>query len=246
MQKNILIIGATSAIACATARLYAACHHQFFLVGRNEEKIKLTKQDLLIRGAKKVESYCCDLTKMENHEKILHHAELSLGTLDIVIIAHGVLPDQQQCEKNIDFMVQSFEVNQISTLCLLTLISERLKTQGHGTVAVLSSVAGERGRKINYVYGAAKSAVSIFLQGLRNRFHGTGIHFLTIHPGFICTPMTENFKKGRLWKQPDEIAPDIVKAIAKKKDLLYTPWFWRYIMLIIKMIPEKFFKKMSI
>lgn len=246
MEKRVLIIGATSAIAQAVARLYANDHCQLFLVGRNEEKIKLIKQDLVVRGAKKVGDYCCDLTNLSEHEQILQHALLALGQIDIVLIAHGLLPDQQQCEKQVDMMLKALEVNQISTLCLLMLISQHLEKQNHGTVAVLSSVAGERGRKCHYVYGAAKSAVTTFLQGLRNRFHGTGVQFVTILPGFIDTPMTDAFKKGWLWKKPDEIAPSIVKAIAKKKDIVYTPWYWRYIMLVIKSIPERFSKRMSI
>jgi decaprenylphospho-beta-D-erythro-pentofuranosid-2-ulose 2-reductase len=121
-----------------------------------------------------------------------------------------------------------------------------MKQNETGTIAVISSVAGDRGRKSNYVYGSAKGGLTIFLQGLRNALSGSGVHVLTIKPGFVDTPMTNDFTKGLLWAKPEKVAKDIKRAIDKKKNIIYTPWFWRWIMLIIRLIPESVFKKMNL
>jgi decaprenylphospho-beta-D-erythro-pentofuranosid-2-ulose 2-reductase len=126
------------------------------------------------------------------------------------------------------------------------LLAKQLEQQGHGCIAVISSVAGDRGRQSNYVYGTAKGALSIFLQGLRNRLGKTGVQVLTIKPGFVDSPMTKDFDKGLLWVKPAMIAQGILRAIEKKKEVVYLPFFWRYIMLIIKMIPEKIFKRLTL
>ena len=143
-------------------------------------------------------------------------------------------------------MQDEINLNYLSVVSVLTGFSQVMVQQAAGTIAVISSVAGDRGRKSNYVYGSAKSGLSIFLQGLRNSLADKGVNVLTIKPGFVDTPMTTEFKKGLLWVKPDKIARDIVKAINRKKDIIYTPWFWRWIMLIIKLIPEKIFKKMNL
>jgi decaprenylphospho-beta-D-erythro-pentofuranosid-2-ulose 2-reductase len=155
------------------------------------------------------------------------------------LIAHGTLPDQGACQASFDTARREFEVNALSVLSLLTLAANRFEQQRSGTIAVISSVAGERGRQSNYLYGAAKGAVSLFLQGLRNRLSKSGVQVVTILPGFVDTPMTADFPKGPLWAQPDAVARDIVRAIEGGRDVLYTPWFWRWIMLIIRTIPER-------
>jgi len=129
---------------------------------------------------------------------------------------------------------------------LLTLLANRFEAQRHGTLAVIGSVAGDRGRQSNYVYGTAKGALAIFLQGLRNRLHPAGVRVLTVKPGFVDTPMTASFKKGPLWAAPEAVAAAIVAAVERGRDVIYTPWFWWGIMTLIKLVPERVFKKLKL
>lgn len=246
MQKNILIIGATSAIAKATLRIYAEQNHNLYLVARNEEQLKTIAEDAKIRGANQVEFMACDLAELNTHEALMEKVYTSYPTLDIVLIAHGTLPNQQACQENVETALQEININALSTISLLTLLANRFETQKSGSIAVISSVAGDRGRQSNYVYGAAKGMVSTFLQGLRNRLNDSNVQVLDIKPGFVDTPMTAEFKKGALWAQPEQVAQNIIKAINSGRNTLYTPWFWWGIMFIIRNIPEFIFKKLKL
>ncbi|MDG6778564.1 SDR family oxidoreductase [Thiomicrorhabdus sp. zzn3] len=245
MQK-ILIIGATSSIAEATLRLYAHQGAELYLLGRDEEKLETLANDAKIRGAAEAHWAKLDVNDIDQHASVLQTAFSSVGTFDVVLIAHGTLPDQQACQESIHTTLRELNTNAISTVSLLTWLANQMEIQGYGTLAVITSVAGDRGRQSNYVYGAAKGMVSIFLQGLRNRLASKDIQVLDIKPGFVDTPMTAGFKKGPLWAKPQTIAQSIVKAIDKQRDTLYTPFFWRWIMLIIRNIPEFIFKKMKL
>lgn len=245
-MKNILVIGATSAIAEQTIRLYAKQNTNLHLLGRSEDKLQTIAKDAQIRGAESASYQVLDVNDFEQHAKVLESAFAKLGTVDLVLIAHGSLPDQQACEKNVSTTLRELNTNAISGISMLTLIANQLEMQGCGTIAVITSVAGDRGRQSNYVYGAAKGMLSIFLQGLRNRLYSKGVHVLDIKPGFVDTPMTAEFKKGALWAKPQTIAQHIVKAVERRKNTLYTPWFWCIIMLIIRNIPEFVFKKLKL
>jgi decaprenylphospho-beta-D-erythro-pentofuranosid-2-ulose 2-reductase len=245
MQK-ILIVGATSAIAEATARLWAARGDALFLVGRNATRLEIIAADLSVRGAAAVGCFVMDATDTAQHAAMLDAATSALGGLDVALIAHGTLPDQKACEVSIALTLKEFDNNGLSVVALATLLGEKFEAQGHGSLAVIGSVAGDRGRQSNYVYGAAKGMVSLFLQGLRNRLSKKGVQVLTIKPGFVDTPMTASFKKGALWAQPDDIARGILRAIERRRDVVYLPGFWRLIMLIIRHIPERIFKRLSL
>lgn len=245
-MKKILIIGASSAIAQATARLYCKDNAEFYLVGRNQEKLEIVKNDLITLGAAKAEVDVTDPVKLEDNELIISRAVASMDTIDLALIAHGNLPNQKQCEQSAKKTIKALMINSVSVISLATLISTLFETQNKGVLVVLSSVAGDRGRVNNYVYGAAKSSVSTFLEGLSYRLNGTSISVITIKPGFVDTPMTEEFDKGLLWAQPETIAVGIKKAIEKRKSVVYLPWFWRWIMLVIKIIPRTIFKRLSI
>lgn len=245
MQK-VLIIGATSAIAQEVAILYANTGSQFCLIARNTEKLEQVAQDLRVHGATAVETFSSDLTDTTCHDEIMRVADKALGNIDITLIAHGTLPEQKDCENSVEQTIQELQVNFLSAVSLLTLLANYFEKQGSGCIAVISSVAGDRGRQSNYVYGAAKGGLSIFLQGLRNRLSKAGVGVLTIKPGFVITPMTAEFKKGVLWAQPKRVAEAIVSAIQKRKNVVYVPWFWRWIMLVIRSIPESIFKRMSL
>jgi short-subunit dehydrogenase len=245
-MKKILIIGASSAIAEAAARRWAAQGHALYLLGRNEERLGAMAADLKVRGAAVARHGVLDMNQFERHATAIDAAAAALDGLDTVLIAHGTLGDQKLCERDFAAALQELNTNAISVISLLTLLANRFEAQRQGTLAVIGSVAGDRGRQSNYVYGTAKGALAIFLQGLRNRLHPAGVQVLTIKPGFVDTPMTAAFKKGPLWATPDAVAAAIVAAVEKRRDVLYTPWFWLGIMTLIKLVPEAVFKKLKL
>lgn len=246
-MKNILIIGATSAIAEATAQRYAAKGNRFYLLARNEERLKGIASDLLVRGAASVETASFDANSTATHQSILEQAKNTLGDLDIVLIAHGTLGDQKKCEAETEIALQEIQTNALSTISLLTHLANMMEKQHHGTIAVISSVAGDRGRPSNYVYGTAKAAVTTFCEGLRARLHKSGVHVLTVKPGMVDTPMTEGISAPEiLMAKPEQIANDIINAIVKKMDMLYTPWYWRFVMMGIIHLPNKIYKRFNL
>lgn len=245
-MKKILIIGATSAIAEAVARLYADEGGRLFLLARSKEKLDTIATDLAIRGASSVGSATLDVNAIESHVAAIEHAWTELGGVDIVLVAHGTLPDQAACETSVETMLHEFATNGTSGLALLTIIAERMSAQRSGTIAVITSVAGDRGRQSNYVYGAAKAATSTFLSGLRQRLYKYGVAVVDIRPGFVDTPMTAHIKKGPLWATPDQVAAGILKAIERRTPVAYLPWFWTGIMWIIRQVPNVIFSKLSL
>lgn len=245
-MKRILILGATSAIARATARLFAARGDRLFLVARDDTKLEATAQDLRSRSAEGVDYTAADLSDDACHEALIEEAVQSLGGLDVVLIAYGTLPEQRALEGSFKATHEALQVNFLSVVSLLTLLANRLETQRSGTLAVISSVAGDRGRASNYVYGTAKGALSLFVQGLRNRLHDAGVHVLTIKPGFVDTPMTAEVKKNFLFAKPEGVATGIIKAIDKKREVVYLPFFWRWLMLVICALPEPLFKRLKL
>ena len=245
-MQRILIIGATSAIAEAVARRFAARGARLYLLARNLERLRDLASDLAIRGAATVDCAGLDVNAFDRHPAAIEDAARAMGGIDVALIAHGTLGDQAACEQSIELTLLELSTNAISVISLLTLLANRFETQGGGSIAVVSSVAGDRGRRSNYVYGAAKGAVTIFLQGLRNRLQGSGVHVLTIKPGFVDTPMTAAFEKGPLWSSPERIAQGIERALELKRDVVYLPAWWRLAMTAIKLIPERIFKKLSL
>lgn len=245
---KILMIGATSAIAAATARYYAI-HNKadFVLVARNATALSDLQADLIARGAGSVVTITQDFNQLDSSEEWLNAAFAALKSVDIVLMAHGILGDQKASEQDYKAMLDVMHINALSSMTLLTIIANLMEKQKKGTIAFISSVAGDRGRPSNYVYGASKAVVSTFLEGLRARMAKVGVHVLTIKPGFVDTPMTAAIKKGGpLWAQPEDIAAGIAVAIVKRKNVVYLPWFWRIIMGIIIHVPTFIFKKLSL
>jgi hypothetical protein len=245
-MRRILIFGATSAIAQATARRFASRGDAFYLIARDHARLEAVADDLRVRGAATVGTASLDALDYTEHAAALNKAIEQLGGLDIALLAHGSLPMQEQAQQSAEATLKEFEINALSTISLLTTLGNHFERAGTGTIAVISSVAGDRGRQSNYIYGSAKGAVTIFLQGLRHRLSRKGVRVITIKPGFVDTPMTASFeKKGLLWATPEQVAKDIEKAIDRQRDVVYTPWFWRYILLIVRALPEWLFKKTS-
>jgi short-subunit dehydrogenase len=243
--KNILILGATSAIAQAIARKFASSGTRFFLVGRDMHKLDAVAADLKERFRCETRPYQLDLADNSRHKGVIETAREELGHIDLALIAHGVLPEQNAAQDDADAVLDSLNVNFNSAVSLLTHMSGGFEKQKSGTIAVISSVAGDRGRKMLYIYGAAKAGLSSFTDGLRGRMIEHGVHVLNIKPGVIATPMTKHLKKGLLTSTPEKVAVDVYKAVRRKQDILYTPGRWRAIMFIVRHIPERIFKKLT-
>lgn len=242
---NVLIIGSNSAIARATARLYAERHCKLFLIARDKSRLEQQRKDLELRGAAAVSCYDLDLLKHEEHGTAIAVARQTLGSIDIALISHGSLPDQEEAESDFDIARQALDINGLSVISLLTHLSTVLKEQGSGTLAVVTSVAGDRGRQTNFVYGAAKSMVSTYLQGLRGKLLGHGVHVVDIRPGLVDSPMTARFEKGALWSTPELVARKIVRSIDARRHTVYAPSYWRLIMAVVCSIPDVIFKRLK-
>jgi decaprenylphospho-beta-D-erythro-pentofuranosid-2-ulose 2-reductase len=242
---RVLALGATSAIAEATLRLLAEQHAAFFLVGRDSRKLAAVRDDLLTRGATAVTAFTADLDDTAAHPAMLAHAVTALGGMDLAFLAHGVLGDQTAAEKDYAVAEAILHTNFLSAVSLVGWLANYFESEHRGVIAVISSVAGDRGRKSNYVYGASKGGLNVFLDGVRNRIDRAGVHVLTIKPGFVATPMTAHLSRNALFAEPSQVAKHILRAIEKRRDVAYVPPFWGLIMLVVRNIPRRIFKKMN-
>lgn len=243
---KILILGATSAIAQETAKRFAADGADLVLVGRNAESLGRIADDLKVRGAHQVASIVADLAELPGHAALVQEAAEKFGGLDAVLIAHGTLGDQKASERDAEEMLRQMNTNALSFMSLLTILGNYFEERRAGCICVISSVAGERGRGSNYVYGSAKAAVSAFTSGLRNRLSKAGVAVVTVKPGFVDTPMTTGIKKGPLMADASKVGSRIYEAMLKGEDVVYVPWFWAPIMQVIRAVPERVFKKMKL
>lgn len=248
-MSRIAIFGATSAIAMACARRWTGMGHSLVLVGRDAARLESEAQDLEVRKApdQVISIIVADLADLSKHEKLIASVWSAMNGIDVILIAQGSLPAQADCEDSVELTMREINLNALSPISIATIVAKRFEAAGSGVIAVISSVAGDRGRQSNYVYGAAKGMLSIFLEGLRNRLSRKGVSVVTIKPGFVDTPMTAHISpKGKLWASPDQIASGIVNAIDGKKDVVYLPGFWWPIMFTIRHIPEGIFKRLSL
>ncbi|MBB1077548.1 SDR family oxidoreductase [Rhodoferax sp. 4810] len=247
MNQNVLIVGGTSGIAEAVARRFAKQGARLFLVARNSKKLQAISTDLVARGALEVNTFVMDANDSHLISHMADAAWKAYGTIDVALVAHGTLPDQQRTETDISYAIAEFRTNAESVIACLATLAQRMEPQGKGVLAVIGSVAGDRGRGSNYLYGAAKAALDTYASGLRARLFKSRVHVLIIKPGFVATAMTAALNlPASLTAIPDSVARDIQKAIAKQKDVLYTPWFWRWIMLAIRWMPTAIFKRLKL
>ena len=243
-MSYVLIIGAKSDIAKATAREYAKNRYDLYLAARNVEELTDFAKDVMTRTQRNVQLVELDILDFESHQAFYDNLkEKPIG----VISAVGYLGNQQKAQTDFNEAKRIIDTNYTGVVSLFNIIANEFETRRSGFMVGISSVAGDRGRKSNYIYGSAKAALTTYLSGLRNRLYESQVQVLTVKPGFVATKMTEDMDlPKKLTAQPGEVAQDIFKAQQKGKDVLYTKWMWRWVMLIIRMIPEWKFKKMSI
>jgi len=247
VSPRVAVFGATSDIAVAYARRQAAGGARLILLGRDPAALQAAADDLRVRGAAAVVTHVADLADLDALDGAAAAAWSAFDGLDVVLIAYGTLPDQPGAERDTPAAVHSQTVNFMSPCALCGALANRFEAQRSGTIAVLTSVAGDRGRKSNYIYGAAKGGLQAYLSGLRHRLHAAGVQVLDIRPGFVATKMTAHLPQdGPLWSEPDRIAADISRAVERRRAVLYTPWFWRWIMLVIRCLPRAVFHRTSL
>lgn len=244
--RRILVLGATSGIAEACIHLWANRGDHLFLVARNGGRLAAVAADARTRGAGFVDTAVADLDRTEHHADLLAHCINSLGGLDIAYLALGVLGDQSKAERGFRDAAQIIHTNYTAPMSLLTWLANYCVQRRSGTLAVLSSVAGDRGRKSNYVYGSSKAGLTAFVGGLRNRIDREGVRVITIKPGPVKTSMTDGMKGQERFADVNKVAATIVKAIDRGQDIVYVPGQWRLIMSVIRAIPERVFKKLNL
>ena len=243
-MSYILIIGAKSDIAKATAREYAKHGYDLCLAARNSDELKEFADDVIVRTQRMVKLVELDILNYKSHQTFYDSLEEKpLG----VISAIGYLGEQEKAQIDFSEAKQIMDTNYTGVVSLFNIIANDFEHRRSGFMVGISSVAGDRGRKSNYIYGSAKAALTAYLSGLRNRLYDAQVHVMTVKPGFVATKMTEGMNlPEKLTAQPEEVAEDIYNAQQKGKNVLYTKWIWRWVMLIIRNIPEFQFKKMSI
>lgn len=240
---KVLIIGATSAVAQHFAQLRTQQGDQVYLIARNQDKLQQVSQSLgdLVLG-----SECFNFTETELAQNAIEKAQRTLGQIDVVLFAHGLLPNQAQTETELEAMLQTFSVNLVSVIALLNPLHRILQAQASAAkIAVITSVAGDRGRPRNFSYGAAKGALGLYLEGLRSKYINSGIELYNIKLGPTDTPMTVDHEKNGTFITAEKAAKLINKSLSRRNYTVYVPGFWRWIMLAVKLMPEWLFQRLK-
>lgn len=239
--RAIVVVGATSAVAQAAIRRWAAQGKTLALVGRDDAALQRVAADARVRGASAVTTHAGDLGDIAFIDSIS-----TTVAPNVALIAHGSLTDSARAEASSEYLDYELALNFVSAAQWMQRLALACERTGGGTVIAISSVAGDRGRGSNHAYGAAKAGLTAFCSGLRARMATRGVHVMTVKPGFIDSPMTAHVNpKGALWATPETIADGILKAIDRQRDVVYLPGFWALVMLVIKHIPERIFKKLK-
>lgn len=245
MSKYALILGSKSGIARAVAREFAKNGYHLYLAGRRAKaEIEPDVKDLEIRFQVQAKALEYDALDYESHAALYDSLD---PKPEVVICAVGYLADQEAAQKDPKLAFQMLEVNFQGSISMLEVAAADMEKRKSGVIAGISSVAGDRGRASNYYYGAAKAGYTAYLSGLRNRLYASGVHVVTVKPGFVKTKMTEGMATpGPITGKPEKVAKDIYKAVKKRKNVLYTLWMWKWIMRIITSIPEWIFKRLKL
>jgi len=243
-MSYVLIIGAKSDIAKEVARVYAKNGYNLYLAARESPALEDLKQDIEVRSGVEVRLKEFDITAYETHEKF--YTELEEKPLGAIVVS-GYMAEQKLAQKDWNETLNTINVNYTGAVSILNIIANDFEQERRGFIVGVSSVAGDRGRKANYIYGSAKAAFTTYLSGLRNRLYESGVNVLTVKPGFVNTKMTQHLElPEKLTAEPEDVANDIYNAQQSGRNVIYTKSIWMFVMLIIKHIPEFIFKKMSI
>ena len=240
-----LILGASSAIGRAFAREAASRGADIILAGRDEVDLDRSAADIRITTRREVSVVSFDATDLASHAAIAERIASLPGTLNVALL-FGIMPEQAAMDADPAQALACIETGLLGAVSILHRLAPELEKRRAGCVVGFGSVAGDRGRLKNYVYGATKSGLHTYLAGLRNRLGRSGVHVLTVKPGFVDTAMTFGLPGMFLVAQPDAVARACLDAVAKRRDVLYVPWFWLGIMTIIRAVPERVFKRLSI
>ena len=242
--KRVIILGALSAIGEMTARLYAGEGAHLLLAGRNAERLESVASDLKARGAGRCLGWPIDLAKIADPFQTFQEMVDALGGADDVLLFYGVLGDQERAERDVAEARTIIKVNFSSAAEWSLAAAGHLEAQGHGALVVVSSVAGDRGRRSNYVYGASKGALTLLVQGIAHRLAPSAARAVVMKLGYVDTPMTDGFaKRGLLWASPEQVALSIRRAAEGRQPMVYAPWFWRWIMLLVRSVPAWIFHR---
>jgi len=243
-MSYVLIIGAKSDIAKEVARVYAKNGYDLYLAARDSDSLKELANDIRLRSSVDAQTKELDLLEFGSHQGF--YESLVPKPIGVIVVA-GYMAEQKECQNDWSKALNTINTNYTGAVSILNIVANDFEKNKNGFIVGVSSVAGDRGRKANYIYGSSKAAFSAYLSGLRNRLYDSGVKVLTVKPGFVNTKMTEGLDlPAKLTAEPEDVALDIYKAQQKGKDILYTKSIWRLVMLIIKHIPEFMFKKMSI
>jgi decaprenylphospho-beta-D-erythro-pentofuranosid-2-ulose 2-reductase len=243
-MPTVLILGATSDIAIAIAKKFAANQYDLQLASRNTDQLKPLQSDMHVRYNAACSVHTFDALAFSSHKSFF---ESLSPKPDITVCVFGVMEDEEKAFDDFDSTHRMIDTNYTGAVSILNIAAKYYSSQKQGTIVGISSVAGERGRQSKLVYGSAKAAFSAYLAGLRNKLFKDHVHVVSVKPGFVYTKMTEELKLPRpLTAQPSEVADAVYTAVQKKKNTVYVKWMWRWIMLIIKNIPEFQFKKMNL
>ncbi|MCS6996222.1 MAG: SDR family oxidoreductase [Casimicrobiaceae bacterium] len=241
-MQHLLVVGSTSAVAQAFLRMHAQRGACLTLVARSAERLAPVAADARVRGAAAVRELICDLTNPAAIGAALQQLDTPPN---MALIAHGSLTDSAHAEQDLDYLARELTLNFTSACLWAQALASHMAAHGGGVLAVISSVAGDRGRGANHAYGAAKAGLTAFCSGLRARMLRRGVHVLTVKPGFIDTPMTAHLPKGPFWSTPEAVAKGIDRAMARRRDVVYLPPLWRPILSVIRHLPEPLFKRLT-
>ena len=245
-MPTVLILGANAGIGRALAAEFASHRFDLILAGRDIEELRMLAADLRLRHKIETRAEKLDVVDFANMESSLSDCINPAGdSLEGVVLCAGDLGDPEESKSDFKEARRILDTNFTGSAIALQILANHFESRGKGFICALSSVAGDRGRQSNYLYGSAKGGLTVFLQGLRNRLYHSGVHVITVKPGFVDTRMVFGKAKLPLVAAPERVARDIYRAIEKRKNVVYVPWFWQLIMCIIRALPEGVFKRLK-